>query len=342
MPSTSPLAENTSNTLAENTLTENPATWTGSSLVSVKQMTPGGLRLLLSVSEEMKRLVRTSGGDDRLKHRVLSNVFYEASTRTSCSFQSAMLRLGGRVVCVDAQHSSAKKGETLSDTMRCLECYADVSVLRHPVTGSVAEVAFGANAVSKPVLNAGDGVGEHPSQALLDVFTIEDELRSAGGLAGKTVVLLGDLKHGRTVHSLAKLVARSGIEGVKFRFCSPQALPMPQEVRDEVAKYGLEMEDFTDLKKAVDGADVLYVTRVQKERFETEALYDEVKDLYIVDPTVMAACPSTMIVLHPLPRVNEITTAVDKDPRAAYFRQMENGMFVRMALLALVLGKASL
>ena len=323
--------------LSENSLTESSATWTGSSLVSVKQMTPGGLRLLLSVAEEMKNLVRTTGGDNRLEHRVLSNVFYEASTRTSCSFQAAMLRLGGRVVCVDSQHSSVKKGETLSDTMRCLECYADVSVLRHPVTGSVGEVAA---ATVKPVLNAGDGVGEHPSQALLDIFTIEDELRATGGLQGKTVVLLGDLKHGRTVHSLAKLIAGSGIKGVTIRYCSPDALPMPQEVKDEVEKYGVAQEAFTSLPDAVKGADVLYVTRVQRERFESEELYNEVKDLYIVNEKIMEGAPKSMIVMHPLPRVNEIDKEVDKDPRAAYFRQMENGMFVRMALLALVLGKS--
>lgn len=237
-----------------NSLTESSASWLGSSLVSVRQLSPGGLRLLLSVSSEMKQLVRLHGGDARLQHRVLSNVFYEASTRTSCSFQAAMLRLGGRVVCVDAAHSSAKKGETLADTLRCLECYADVSVLRHPVTGAVGEAA---GATVKPVLSAGDGTGEHPSQALLDVFTMEDELAARGGLRGKTVVLLGDLKHGRTVHSLAKLLARSGIEGVRLRFCSPGQLPMPQGVRDEVAEFGLPMEDFTDLKKAVAGADVL-------------------------------------------------------------------------------------
>ncbi|GMH50869.1 hypothetical protein TL16_g00890 [Triparma laevis f. inornata] len=248
-----------------------------------------------------------------------------------------MLRLGGKVVCVNESSSSVKKGETLGDTIRCLECYADVTVLRHPVKGSAAEAA---SATQKPVLNAGDGVGEHPSQALLDTFTIEDEFSSTGGLQNKIVVLLGDLKHGRTVHSLAKLIARSGISGVTLRYCSPDILRMPEDVKEEVAKYGLQQEEFTNLKAALNGADCLYVTRVQKERFASEADYEAVKSIYIVDKEVMKAAPEKCIILHPLPRVGEIKEEVDSDPRAAYFRQMENGMFVRMALLALVLGKS--
>mmetsp|Transcript_3631 Transcript_3631/g.6873 ORF Transcript_3631/g.6873 Transcript_3631/m.6873 type:complete len:326 (+) Transcript_3631:38-1015(+) len=321
----------------ENSLTSDPTTWKGSNFVSVKQLTPSGLQLLFSVSRSMKSLVRTSGGDARLSPHVLANVFYEASTRTSCSFQAAMLRLGGKVLCVNESSSSVKKGETLGDTIRCLECYADVTVLRHPVKGSAAEAA---GATVKPVINAGDGVGEHPSQALLDTFTIEDEFSETGGLKGKTVVLLGDLKHGRTVHSLAKLIARSGIDGVTLRYCSPDILRMPEDVKEEVEKYGIKQEEFTDLKSALNGADCLYVTRVQKERFENEEDYEKVKDIYIVDNEVMKAAPSGCIVMHPLPRVGEIKEEVDQDPRAAYFRQMENGMFVRMALLALVLGKS--
>ncbi len=321
----------------EDSLTGQPSTWKGSNLVSVKQVTPEGLRMLLKVSSKMKDLVATSGGDDRLKGRVLANVFLEPSTRTSCSFQAAMCRLGGSVVCVDSSGSSVKKGETLGDTIRCLECYSDVTVLRHPLKGSALEAA---EAAVKPVLNAGDGVGEHPTQALLDIFTMEDEMLERGGLKGKTVVLLGDLKHGRTVHSLAKLIARSGIEDVKLRYCAPEVLKMPDDVKAEVRGRGLEQTEFTDLKEAIKGADVLYVTRVQKERFATEEDYEKVKGVYIVDSAIMSAAPDSMIVMHPLPRVNEIHTDVDADPRAAYFRQMTNGMYVRMALLALVTGKA--
>ena len=216
----------------EDTLTSDPSTWVGSSLVSVRQITPSGLRLMFDVSQEMKTIVRLVGGDDRLKHKILANVFYEASTRTSCSFQSAMLRLGGRVVCIDQLNSSVKKGETLGDTIRCLENYADVTVLRHPIIGSAAEASTYAE---KPVLNAGDGTGEHPTQALLDCFTIQDEFSGKGGISNKTVVLLGDLKHGRTVHSLAKLLARSKIPGVTLRYCSPDSLRMPEDVKREVA-----------------------------------------------------------------------------------------------------------
>ena len=292
---------------------------------------------MFDVSQEMKTIVRLVGGDERLKHKILANVFYEASTRTSCSFQSAMLRLGGRVVCIDQLNSSVKKGETLGDTIRCLENYADVTVLRHPIIGSAAEASTYAE---KPVLNAGDGTGEHPTQALLDCFTIQDEFSGrGGGIEGKTVVLLGDLKHGRTVHSLAKLLARSEIPGVKLRYCSPESLKMPEDVKAEVDKYGLPQEEFSDLREAIAGADVLYVTRIQKERFASEEEYAAVEGSFVVDSELMNEAPKGMIVMHPLPRVGEIKEEVDKDERAAYFRQMENGMFVRMALLALVLGR---
>eukprot|EP00520_Triparma_pacifica_P019160 CAMPEP_0118656936 /NCGR_PEP_ID=MMETSP0785-20121206/13744_1 /TAXON_ID=91992 /ORGANISM="Bolidomonas pacifica, Strain CCMP 1866" /LENGTH=330 /DNA_ID=CAMNT_0006549807 /DNA_START=10 /DNA_END=1001 /DNA_ORIENTATION=- len=307
------------------TLTSDPSTWTGSSLVSVKQITPSGLQLLLDVSLEMKTIVRLVGGDERLKHKILANVFYEASTRTSCSFQSAMLRLGGRVVCIDQLNSSVKKGETLGDTIRCLENYADVTVLRHPVIGSAAEASTYAE---KPVLNAGDGTGEHPTQALLDIFTITDEFRTSSGLLNKTVVLLGDLKHGRTVHSLAKLIARSGTAGVELRYCSPPSLRMPEDVKEEVSKYGVKQGEYTDIKDAIKGADVLYVTRVQKERFENLEDYENVKDSFIVDANLMKSAPSKMIVMHPLPRVGEITEEVDKDPRAAVL-QTDGERYVR-------------
>lgn len=323
------------------TLTSDPATWNGASLLSVTQITPSGLSLLLQVSEKMKDLVRSKGGDDRLAHRVLATVFYEASTRTSCSFQAAMQRLGGSIIHVDGKgnSSASKKGETLSDTIRCLECYTDATVLRHPVTGSVGEVVATA---TKPVLNAGDGTGEHPTQALLDLFTICNELNFK--LDDKqdeplTVVLLGDLKHGRTVHSLAKLLARSSIK-IDLRYCSPESLQMPEYIQQYVADYSsITQETFSDLNQAIQGANVLYVTRVQRERFESQEAYEKLKGSYVVDADLMKNAPPNMIVMHPLPRVDEIHTNVDSDPRAAYFRQMENGMFVRMALLALVLGK---
>lgn len=326
------------------TLTEDPASWKGSSLLSVTQITPGGLQLMFQVAQEMKTLVREKGGDDRLKHSVLGNVFFEASTRTSCSFQAAMLRLGGTFIHVDGQGNSSagKKGETLEDTIRCLQCYTDVTVLRHPEKGSVGRVI---DIAEKPILNAGDGVGEHPSQALLDVFTISDELnlREQNPALSLTVVLLGDLKHGRTVHSLAKLLAQSEIGGqeLTLRYCAPESLEMPETVQELCAKHdNVKQETYSDPQEACRGAHVLYVTRIQRERLESDEAYDKVKGSYVIDENFMKEAPSKMIVLHPLPRVDEISTSVDSDPRAAYFRQMENGMFVRMALLALILGKS--
>jgi aspartate carbamoyltransferase len=337
-------------------LTEDPSSWFNSSLLSVSQIDPSGLRLLFTVTEEMRQLVRTQGGDDRLKHKVLSTVFYEASTRTSCSFQAAMQRLGGTYIHVDGKGNSSagQKGESLSDTIRCLECYSDVTVLRHPVKGSVGGVIEDA---MKPILNAGDGVGEHPTQALLDTFTIFDELELGATPPGfkqpsLTVVMLGDLKHGRTVHSLAKLLVHCDNmwDGtLTLRYVSPEGLEMPLAVRDycdsinrcyNSAGRQVVQEIHRDLPSALKDANVLYVTRIQRERFVTEEEYERVSGCYVVDEDLMENfAPRDMVVLHPLPRVDEIDTAVDSDPRAAYFRQMENGMFVRMALLALTLGK---
>jgi len=266
-----------------------------------------------------------------------------------------MMRLGGTFLHVDGgkggNTSASKKGESLEDTIRCLECYTDVTVLRHPTTGSVQRVALGGGTV-KPVINAGDGVGEHPTQALLDFFTIWDELgvsldvpdgdsKNEKTLTGQlVVVLLGDLKHGRTVHSLAKLLARSSIKHeVVLRYCSPSSLEMPSRVKEYVAQFpNAKQEEYTDMKEAVKGANVLYVTRVQKERFESAEDYEKVKGAYVVDNSLMVNAPPGMIIMHPLPRVDEIATEVDSDSRACYFRQMENGMFVRMAILALILG----
>mmetsp|Transcript_11135 Transcript_11135/g.14061 ORF Transcript_11135/g.14061 Transcript_11135/m.14061 type:complete len:369 (-) Transcript_11135:194-1300(-) len=352
-----------------NGLTSDPKTWSNSSLVSVTQITPSGLSLLYQNTLSMRNLVKyNGGGDDRLKHRILASVFYEASTRTSCSFQSAMLRLGGSFLHVDAgsggNTSASKKGESLSDTIRCLQCYTDVTVLRHGVKGNVGHIVVEGN-LNKPVINAGDGVGEHPTQALLDLFTIVDELDMIDKISSPpdegeeeplVVVLLGDLKHGRTVHSLAKLLARSQ-EGflrrkLILRYCSPSVLKMPQYVKDYVDEYAnrqgcdIVQEEFVgdvdETSKALDNANVLYVTRVQKERFSTFKEYEQVKGAYVVNRDFMSKAPPKMIVMHPLPRVDEISTDVDSDPRAAYFRQMENGLYVRMAILDLVLKKDSL
>jgi len=280
----------------------------------------------------MRSMVERFGTADMLHGHVLANLFYEPSTRTSSSFNAAMVRLGGRVLSInEVVYSSVSKGESLPDTVRTLECYADVIVLRHPEVGAAATAARYAHV---PIINAGDGVGEHPTQALLDLFTIQEEL---GRVDGLKVAMVGDLKYGRTVHSLTRLLTQYHVELV---FVSPDMLKLPPEIAAEVHDSGLAYRETDDIHNIIGDADVLYVTRVQKERFSDLALYDAVKEHYVVDPTLMARAKQEMIVMHPLPRVGEIAYAVDDDPRAAYFRQMRNGMYIRMALLAAVLGKA--
>jgi len=310
------------------------AAWYGKDIISVKQFKREDLEYIFGVAHEMRGMVERVGTFDLLKGKILANLFYEPSTRTSSSFTAAMERLGGSVIPInEVKYSSVSKGESLPDTVRTLECYADVIVLRHPETGSAA---IAAKAARKPVINAGDGVGEHPTQALLDTFTIFEELR-AGNVDSMTVTMLGDLKYGRTVHSLARLLS---LFNVKINYVSPDILRMPREVMDEVGARGIPQAEFSSLTEVLPETDVLYVTRVQKERFEDPAEYEKVKGAYVIDPEIMKAAKQEMIVMHPLPRVGEISVDFDDDPRAAYFRQMEYGLYVRMALLAMVLGKA--
>jgi aspartate carbamoyltransferase len=307
------------------------APWYGKDIISVKQFNRENLEYIFAVAHEMRTMVERVGTFDLLKGKILANLFYEPSTRTSSSFTAAMERLGGSVIPInEVKYSSVSKGESLPDTVRTLECYADVIVLRHPETGSAA---IAAKAARKPVINAGDGIGEHPTQALLDAFTIREEL---GHVDGLTVSMLGDLKYGRTVHSLSRLLS---MYKVRFNYVSPDILRMPQEVRDELSAKGMEQQECT-LEEVLPQTDVLYVTRVQKERFEDPAVYEKVKGAYVIDAATMKAAKQRMIVMHPLPRVTEISMDFDEDPRAAYFRQMEYGLYVRMALLAMVLGKA--
>jgi aspartate carbamoyltransferase catalytic subunit len=304
----------------------------GKDILSVKQFTPADLNYIFGVAHEMQEMVRRVGTFDMLKGKILTNLFYEPSTRTSSSFTAAMERLGGSVIPInEVRYSSVAKGESLPDTIRSLECYSDVIVIRHPETGSAALAAqYG----RKPIINAGDGTGEHPTQALLDLFTILEEL---GHVDGLTVTMLGDLKYGRTVHSLSRLLT---LYNVKLNYVSPEILRMPAEVIEEVKAKGISQTEYTDLNKVLGETDVLYVTRVQKERFENPEDYEKVKGSYVITPELMTRAKDDMIVMHPLPRVGEISMEFDNDPRAAYFRQMEYGLYVRMALLALVLGKA--
>lgn len=304
----------------------------GRDIVSVRQFSVDDLDYLFNVANEMRGIVRRVGATDLLKGYVLANLFYEPSTRTSSSFIAAMSRLGGAVIPIHGvQYSSVTKGESLPDTIRTLQCYADVIVLRHPEVGA-SEVA--ARYATKPVISAGDGIGEHPTQGLLDLYTIYSEL---GTLEGLHVAMVGDLKNGRTVHSLARLLR---LYNTRFTFVSPDILRLPPDIKEELTSLGLSLSETDRVEDIIRTADVIYVTRVQKERFADLREYEAVKDYYEITPELMRLAKEHMALMHPLPRVGEIHYDVDDDPRAAYFRQMENGMYIRMALLAAVLGKA--
>ncbi|TFY80757.1 hypothetical protein EWM64_g3257 [Hericium alpestre] len=299
-------------------------------ILSIKQFTQRDIYDLFSLAHEMRLQVERAGTLDILHGKVLCNLFYEPSTRTSSSFETAMKRCGGEVIHVSSDRSSVQKGETLADTVRTLGCYVDAIALRHPDVGS-AQLAAKFSPV--PILNAGDGIGEHPTQALLDVYTIRSEL---GTVNGRTITLLGDLKNGRTVHSLVTLLCQYS---VRLNFVSPPSLAMPASVVSAARKAGIPVKQCESLEEVLGETDVLYVTRIQKERFESEAEWENVKDVYRVDHAVLARAKEEMIVMHPLPRVNEIDPEVDFDSRrAVYFRQMRYGLYIRMALLVSVLG----
>jgi aspartate carbamoyltransferase len=301
-------------------------------ILSIKQFDRADIETIFGVAEEMRAMVERVGAFDLLKGKLIANLFYEPSTRTSSSFAAAIERLGGSVIQInDVKYSSVAKGESLPDTVRTLEAYVDAIVLRHPETGSAA---IAAEAARKPIINAGDGIGEHPTQALLDLFTILEEL---GRLDGLTVTMLGDLKYGRTVHSLSRLLS---LFGAKLHYVSPDILRLPPEIIAELNAQGVPQTEHRALDGLLAETDVLYVTRVQKERFTDLDEHESVKGAYIISPETMATAKDHMVLMHPLPRVGEISYDVDSDPRAAYFRQVQYGMFVRMALLALVLGKA--
>jgi carbamoyl-phosphate synthase/aspartate carbamoyltransferase len=299
-------------------------------ILSVKQFNRDDLHALFNLASEMRTQVERQGSVDTLRGRVLCTLFYEPSTRTSTSFEAAMKRCGGEVVQVTATTSSVQKGESLSDTIKTVGCYADAVVLRHPAVGSSKDVA---KSSLVPIINAGDGIGEHPTQSLLDVFCIREELGSVNGV---TITLVGDLKNGRTVHSLVKLLS---LYDVTLNFVSPPTLSMPESVKQEATRAGIKWSEYHNLDQVIGQSDVLYVTRVQKERFGSQVEYESVKDMFIINNDVLRKAKDSLIVMHPLPRVNEIDPEVDFDSRrAAYFRQMRYGLFIRMALLTLVLG----
>ncbi|GMP65248.1 hypothetical protein CsSME_00026133 [Camellia sinensis var. sinensis] len=301
-------------------------------VIEAQQFDRDILSAIFEVAREMEKVEKNSAGSQILKGFLMATLFYEPSTRTRLSFESAMKRLGGEVLTTEnaREFSSAAKGETLEDSIRTVEGYSDIIVMRHFESGAAQRAAATA---SIPVINAGDGPGQHPTQALLDVYTIEREI---GKLDGIKVGLVGDLANGRTVRSLAYLLSK--YQDVKIYFVSPEVVKMKDDIKEYLTSKGVEWEESNDLMEVASKCDVVYQTRIQRERFgERIDLYEEARGKYIVDQAVLAAMQKHAVVMHPLPRLDEITVDVDADPRAAYFRQAKNGLYIRMALLKLLL-----
>jgi len=298
-------------------------------LIDIMQLTPQEIMELIdtacAIMEHPEQYAHKCDG------KILATLFFEPSTRTRLSFESAMLSLGGKVLGVaSAESSSASKGETVADTVRVVSCYSDIIAMRHPKEGAPLVASMYAQV---PVINAGDGGHNHPTQTLADLMTI---YREKGRLDDLTIGLCGDLKFGRTVHSLIKSLVRW--EGIRFVFISPEELHVPSYIIDEVVKpSGCEYKEVRTMDEVLPELDVLYMTRVQRERFFNEEDYIRLKDSFILDAEKMKLAPKDLIVLHPLPRVNEIAVEVDDDPRAKYFVQAQNGVYVRMALILMLL-----
>jgi aspartate carbamoyltransferase catalytic subunit len=306
--------------------------FTGRDILSTEDLSREDIFQILKVSARMETLVRTKRVTRLLADRLVAVIFLEPSTRTRLSFETAILRLGARPVTVaDPKSSSAAKGESLTDTARTVEGYVDCIVMRQPETGGAKRVA---DAVAIPVINGGDGSGQHPTQALLDLYTIQKE---KGTLEGLTVAMVGDLKYGRTVHSLSYALAPFA---PKYVYCSPAELKMPDAVTRDIRARGIPVTETAEIREALNRADIVYMTRVQRERFEDPAQYERLKGSYILNRKLVEEGKPGLIVMHPLPRVDEIAEDVDSLPGAAYFRQAHNGVYLRMALLAMVMGRA--
>ena len=287
---------------------------------------------ILEILDAAQRLVPVAKGDvyaPLLQGKVLGNLFFENSTRTRMSFESAMKRLGGEVVNLSSVGSSVAKGETLYDTMQMVDGYSDIAVIRHPRQGAAQ---YSADAIGIPVLNAGDGAGNHPTQTMLDLFTIRE---SHGTIDGLNVVLVGDLRYGRTTHSLSHALVRFG---AKLTLVSPDSLRMPDEIVTDLKSHGSEVVETEDMAGSIAEADVIYMTRIQKERFPDEDEYTKVAGIYKMTADDLAGAKEEMIVMHPLPRVDEIDPSVDSTKHAKYFKQAFNGVPTRMALLCRSLG----
>ena len=301
-------------------------------LIDILDFTPAELTELMDVAADI--IAEPAKYADACRGKKLATLFYEPSTRTRLSFEAAMYELGGHVLGFsEAQSSSASKGESVADTAKVISCYADIIAMRHPKEGAPLVAAMNA---SIPVINAGDGGHNHPTQTLADLFTIR---REKGRLDHLTVGLCGDLKFGRTVHSL--ITALSRYEGLKFVLISPEELKLPSYVKKEVLRaQGIPYVQTTDLEGALPELDILYMTRVQRERFFNEEDYLRLKDSYILTPEKLCGAKEDLAILHPLPRVNEISVAIDGDPRACYFKQALYGKYIRMALILKLLKEA--
>ncbi len=296
----------------------------GRNLISIADLSKEEILHILKTAEEMKH--KAPGA--LLQGKILASCFFEPSTRTRLSFEAAMIRLGGNTIGFsDSASTSTKKGETLHDAMRVIGGYADILVIRHPSEGAAR---LAAEAAGKPVINAGDGSNQHPTQALTDLFTLKE---CQGKLKGLNIALIGDLKYGRTVHSLSLACAHFDM---RLFFVSPEELSLPDETAQALKKHGLKFSFHRTIEEVIGKADVLYMTRIQKERFEP-SVYEKYKEAYRLTPVTLAKAPKHLKILHPLPRLSEIDPSVDTTPYAYYFQQAENGLYVRMALLSHIL-----
>jgi len=301
----------------------------GRDILTTETLSKDDILEIMKVSAQMEELVQKKRVGSLMSDKLVAVLFLEPSTRTRLSFVTAVHRLGAKpVIVADAKSSSQSKGETLEDTAKTVEGYVDAIVVRQPQIGGAQRMA---DAVAIPVINGGDGAGQHPTQALLDLYTIQKEM---GTLEGLKVAMVGDLKYGRTVHSLSYALAPFGPE---YIYCAPDALKMPDSITNDMKQKGVTVTETTDIKDAIQ-ADIIYMTRVQRERFDDPAEYERLKGSYIIDRKLVESGKKGISILHPLPRVDEITTDVDDLPGAAYFRQAHNGVYLRMALLAMVTG----
>ncbi|ODS41533.1 MAG: aspartate carbamoyltransferase [Candidatus Altiarchaeales archaeon WOR_SM1_79] len=296
----------------------------GKDIISIRDLSRDDIDRILSRAEYMDKLVQENEGSDKLKGRILANVFFEPSTRTKLSFESAMIRLGGSTIDFSEENSSIVKGESLADTIKIVDSYCDVIVIRHPNAGSAR---LASEIAGHPVINAGDGSNQHPTQTLLDLYTIK---KFKSDIRDLNIALVGDLKYGRTTHSLAYALAMFGAE---LTFISPPELKMSKYVVDEIKeKFGAEVKEKTEIDR---GYDIIYATRIQKERFPDPQEYEKVRGAYKINAELL---DDKTMVMHPLPRVDEIDPRLDKTPHALYFKQASYGVPVRMAVLDLLLG----